>query len=271
MSSQQGISFLYNFTLGNRDLVNFGANIISVTSTAPGDFDKGNMTIDPLRQVWRSADVASWQEIVIKADLATAIDTIAILNHNLSETAVINLQGNISNSFVAPPLNIFVPWQKKHLIICQNFGQPYSYYRIRILDPSNACGYIEIGRIIGGTAFTFDKSNGEDINDDISYDWKDLADQARTEGFFRASTERIKLRALKVKFSKIRAAAAENDNWIALREMIDTVGISKPFLTIVDRLDPSFISLWGQLDDLPTENFTINRFVSMNLSQTEVW
>lgn len=271
-SGNEGISFLYQFDLGNKDLVNFGSNILYVTGTAPGDFDKANMTVDPLRQVWRSAAVAGWQEIIIKADLASRIDTFAILNHNLTENAVVQIQANVSNNFLAPPVTIQVPWQKYRIVLCQDFGATYEYYKVRILDPGNPCGYIEIGRIVGGQAFTFDKtSNSEDITDDIEYGWEDKADQLKTEGFFRVSNERIKIRSLRVRFSKLNSAPPNNSNWIGLREMIDNVGISKPFLIVVDRTDPSFISMWGQFKNVPSESFTINRFMSAPLSLEEVW
>lgn len=271
-AGNEGISFLYNWDLGNKDLVNFGSNILYVSGTASGDFDKGNMTTDPLRQVWRSASVLGWQEIIIKAELSSTIDTFAILNHNFTENAVINFQANISNNFLAPPINLFIPWQKFHIVMCQNLGANYEYYRVRVLDPTNPCGYIQIGRIVGGRAFTLDKTqNGEDITDDITYDWEDMADQLKTEGFFRASTERIKVRSLSVRFNKLMSAAPNNQNWKSIRVMSEYIGITKPFLTVVDRLDPSFISIWGQLNKLPSEDFTINRFVNLRLAMVEVW
>src|SRR4051812_11265271 len=99
----QGVSFLYKFDLGNRNISQPGANILSVTSTATGDFDKANLTTESLRQVWRSASILTWQEIVIEAELSSNVDTFAILGHNFSPDAVIQIQANISNSFTAPP------------------------------------------------------------------------------------------------------------------------------------------------------------------------
>lgn len=270
MSVQAGISFLYQFDLGNKDLVNFGNNIVYVTGTAAGDFDKGNMTVDPLRQVWRSASVIGWQEIIIRAELSSKIDTFAILNHNLTESAVIQVQANISNNFLAPPITFQVPWQKNHIILAQDFVSTYEYYKVRILDPANPCGYVQIGRIVGGRAFTMG-GGSEDITDDIEYEWDDLADQVKTEGFFRVSNERIKIRSLRVRMAKLQSAPPNNANWLALREMIDVVGITKPFLTIVDRGDPGFISTWGQFKKLPGESFTINRFMTTGLTIEEVW
>ena len=54
----------------------------------------------------------------------------------------------------------------------------YNYYRFRILDPSNPCGFIEIGRIVAGLSFTFE--NDEDISDEISVQPEDLAYKTKT-------------------------------------------------------------------------------------------
>src|SRR4051812_21280811 len=95
-----GIKFLYAFTVGEYDFTNPGANVISVTSTAPGH-DKKNLTTTPLRETWRSGpNIATWQEIIIKANSQTYVpDVVALLNHNLTELAVIQVQGSMTTSF----------------------------------------------------------------------------------------------------------------------------------------------------------------------------
>lgn len=262
-------SALYQFDVGNYKRSTPGSNIISVTSTAAGDFDKANLTNDVLRQVWRSTGVLGWQEIIIEADQTTAIDTFAILNHNFSETAVINLQANIGNNFLAPPVNLFLPWNKLHIVYTTPLGASYKFYKIRILDPSNPCGYIQIGRIVGGRALIM--QNNEDITDDVQVQWKDFAKRMDTEGFFRASNENVKIRTLAVKFSKLYTVATKNANYLALRDLFDYCGVTRPFLAIPNRDEPSFNSIWGQIEDIPDDSFGINQFVSLNLKVREVY
>lgn len=269
MSSQVGISFLHSFDLGNRNVNNPGINILSVTSTAAGDFDKANLCTESVRNVWRSADVLSWQEIVIQAELSSQIDTFAIIGHNFSDDAVVIIEANIANNFLAPPFQRTVPVTEDNIVLCENFADEYEFYRVRILDPANTCGYVQIGRIVGGRAFTF--TNSEDITDEIDIDTQDFADKSKTEGFFMASNEKVKARELAIKFSKLYTTAPNNVNYLGLKAMYKNVGTTKPFLTIVDRDDPAFCSLWGQIDKLPRDSFTINRFTSQSIKIMEMF
>lgn len=270
MSAQQGISFLYNFDLGNRNVLNPGINILSVTSTAAGDFDKANLCTESVRHVWRSeSPPLAWQEIVIKAEQKSRIDTFAILGHNFSDDAVVIIEANIANSFLAPPFSVTVPVTIDNMVLCQDFGDEYEYYRVRILDPANNCGFIQIGRIVGGKAYTF--KNSEDITDEIEIEFEDFADKSKTEGFFMVSNEKVVARDLSLKFSKLYTVAGKNENYLALRDMYRTVGTTKPFLTIVDRGDIEFATVWGQIDKLPRDSLTINRFVSQSLKIKEMF
>lgn len=269
MSETLGISFLYAFDFGNRLYPNFGDNIVSVSNTAAGDFDKSNLTTESIRQAWRSANCADWLDIIIKAEIKSRVDTVALLGHNLSPTAIVKVEGNNSNIWIAPPVSVSIPYSKKNLVLCQNLGAEYQYYRIRILDPANPCGFVQVGRIIGGRALTLTKE--EDITDEFSIETNDLADKIKTEGFFRVSNEKVKARSLKAKFSKLSTIQGEDDNYTGLRTMFDLMGTTKPFLTILDRADPSFLSIWGQLDKIPTDTFTVNRYVSFSFSVDEVF
>lgn len=264
-----GISFLYEFDLGNKQVLTPGANILSVTSTADGDFDKANLCTDSTRHKWRSNDVLTWQEIIIQADTISDLDTFAILGHNFTEEAVVQLQANISNNFLAPPVTITIPWQKYNMAWLTNLGDQYEFYKLRILDPTNPCGYVEIGRIVGGRAFTM--QNGEGMSDDFSISSKDFAEQMKTEGFFRHSNERVKAKTLGASTSKIDSKTPNDTNFVGLRNVFDAVGISIPLLVIADRTDPDLFLTWGQFRDIPTENYSTNRYVSMRFSFEEVF
>lgn len=269
MSAQEGMSFLYNFDLGNRNVNNPGVNILSVSSTAAGDFDKANLTTESVRHAWRSGSILSFQDIIIQAELASQIDTFAILGHNLTEDAVIIVEANIANSFLAPPFQRVVPWTAQDIVLCEDFADTYEFYRVRLLDPTNPCGFIQVGRIVGGRAFTF--SNNEDITDDVEIEFEDFADRAKTEGFFMASNNKVVSRELAIKWSKLFSTAPNNTNFLGLKEMYKTVGTTKPFLSILDRGDPGFCSIWGQIDRLPRESYGINKFMSQSIKIKEMF
>lgn len=264
-----GFSALHNFDLGNLNRLNPGSNILSVTSTAAGDFDKANLTRDSVKQVWRSADVVSWQEIIIEAEVESDIDTFAILGHNFTETAIVQIQANISNNFLAPPVTKTMVWNEQNMVETSSFGGEYSFYKVRILDVANPCGYVEIGRIVGGRAIIM--QNNEDIVDDFSIGYKDMAKRMETEGFFRASNENVKVRTLSVKFRKLYSIIGFDENFRALRQMYLTVGITRPFLALADRNQPALCTIWGLLEDIPDESYTVNQFVDQSVKIKEVF
>ncbi len=275
MASVAGISFLYVFDLGNRNINNPGQNILSVTSTAAGDFDKSNMFKDSVRQVWRSNDVLATQEIIIQADLSSKIDTFAILGHNLTSGAIIQVQANISNNFVAPPVTITaVPepnpdGNQSNIIIAQDFGAEYEFYKISILDPANPCGFIEIGRIIGGRSFIL--QNNENIVDQLQIRKNDQSEKMKTEGYFRQSNENIITRVFSSNFSKLDTTVGNDVNFLGLRALFKAMKTTRPFLMVLDRQDPTFLNMWGEFTKLPTESFAVNRFASFSITIEEVF
>ncbi len=269
MSITKGISFLSAFDFGNRNVNNPGANILSTPALASGDFDKANLTTESLRHVTRTADASGWKNFVIQAELSSQVNTIGILGHNFSSAAIIQVQANTSDLWTAPPVTITVPWVKKNIVSVSDLGATYEYYRVRVLDPSNPCGYVQIGRIVGGRALIME--DNEDITDDVTISEKDMADVTVTEGYFRASNENVKVKTLKASFRKLNNTTGENANLLGLLDMFDNVGITKPFLTILERANPSELSIWGQLDSIPTRKKTINEFTSLPISISEVF
>lgn len=272
MSSSKGISFLYNFDLGNTLVDNFGSNVIRVSSQAVGDFDKGNITTSSTREVWRSADALTTQEIVIKAELKTQIDTFVILGHNFTLGAVVKVEANIDDVWIAAPYTqqVAMDEETQNLVISNDgFGADYEYYRITILDPSNPCGYVEVGRVIGGRAFTF--TNDEDITDTYNVGNIDEAEKMKTQGFFRASNENVLRREFSANFSKLFSVTGQDDNFRGFRKMWKSVKTTRPFMTILDRDNPTVLNMWGQLKALPNESFGINQFASMPISIEEVF
>jgi len=272
MATNQGISFLYSFDLGNRLVDNFGSNVIRVSSTKTGDFDKGNVTSESVREVWRSDNVLTLQEIVIKADIKSEIDTFAILGHNFSIGAVVKVEANIDDVWIAPPFSqqVVVDEEVNNIILANGgFGGEYEYYRVTVLDPSNACGYIEIGRIVGGQAFTFE--NNEDITDTYKIANVDQSEKMKTQGYFRASNENIIVRSFSANFSKLFSVTGQDDNFRGFRRLWKTVKTTRPFLTVLDRDNTQIFNVWGQFKSLPDESFGINQFVNTPVSIEEVF
>lgn len=269
MSTKTSISFLYSFDLGNPHVDVPDQNILYVTSTAIGDFHVSNITRDALRHKWRSNSVLTMQTIIIKAEKKSNLDCFAILGHNFTETALIKVEANIANNFLAPPVTKIGVWAKDNIIIPTSFGAQYEYYKISILDVANPCGYIEIGRVVGGKLLSLIKD--EDITDNYKISYKDLSETMKTQGYFRASNSNIIQRNFDANFSKLHTEAGNDENFNALRTFFHSVKTIKPFLTILDITDPYAFNMWGQLTDIPDEAFTVNNFVSFPIKIEEVF
>lgn len=275
MPVSQGISLLHEFKLGNPNVGNPGSNILSVTSTATGDFDKVNLTTDDISRVWRSSSVLTQQEIVIKADVNTEMDTFAILNTNFTEDAIVYIEGGYNQAnWQAPPfrnrLIVDEDSDPCHLVFAsEGFGAAYPFFRVTVLDPTNTDGYIEIGRIVGGSAFTFE--NNEDMTDNYQVSNKDQSEKMKTEGYFRPSNENVIVRALRASFQSIETAVGVNANYTGYRRFYRNVKTTKPFLVIVNRANPNVFSAWVQLNTLPTDSFQVNQRVNFSLDAEEVF
>lgn len=269
MALNKSISFLYSFDVGNRHINNPSENILSVTSTAAGDFDVSNITTESTRRKWRSATALTEQTIIIKAEKKTDIEVFAILGHNFTDAAVVRVQANISNNFAAPPVTMVIPWNKYIMMTANPFGGEYEYYKISILDPANPCGFLEIGRVVGGRLLQL--VDNEDITDSYSVGKKDMSETMKTEGFFRQSNENIIVRTFTATFSKIYTTTGKDTNFKNLVKFFETVKITRPFLTILDMNDPYRFNIWGQLTDIPDESYGVNDFVNLPLKIEEVF
>lgn len=266
----QGIRFLSRFSLGSDDLNAPGLYVISATTTADGDFNKRNLVTNSLREKWRSGSIVSpgYNALVIEAnDLTDPIDTFALLNHNLSEDAVITLKGSSTTDFTSAPFSVTLEWNEKNIVWTGTTIVPFRYYEVRIVDATNPCGYIEIGKIIGGVALVM--TGDEDITDDFSISTDDRAYKMESEGFFRASNETVLTDTLSVSFDRLDTRV-NTTNYLGLKALTTYVRTTIPFLTILDPEEEGFFTIWGQLTQLPGRSFGINRYSSMKLTIEEV-
>lgn len=266
---EQGISFLYNFDIGNRNVDDPAIDIIESTETAEGDFAPENIWTDSVRHTWRTAECITPQYIVMKAQIKSKLDTFAILGHNFSADAIVTVEGNSSNDWNAPPVSITNSANPDNHIIAEEFADSCEYYRITVLDPGNPCGYLEFGRVVGGRAIIME--NYEDITDSYTVTYKDNSETLETLGFFTESNENITSRDLSCSFSKLYTTDGYDSNYVNLRAMFKVVKKTKPFLTILTRSNPNKLAIWGQLKSIPNDTFTVNDFVSMALSIREVF
>lgn len=134
----------------------FQDNVVLSASTSNTNFPVSNLA-DPRRtRVWRSNGVAAAGEsVVIDLQSAEEIDSFAIVfdpasGIKYSETAVIRLQANATNSWATPAVNVVVTPDDERQVLTHFFtsAEEYRYWRVLIVDVGNPYGYIEIPKIL---------------------------------------------------------------------------------------------------------------------------
>jgi hypothetical protein len=119
---------------------------VDATSENP-NYTADNLQNTVLAKVYRSvADTTT-----IKVSTAITASYFFILNHNLTSTATITLQGNDTDAWGAPSFSQSVTWHADKCYL--NFDEAtYNFWRVVITDDdTGADGYIEIGLLWLGT------------------------------------------------------------------------------------------------------------------------
>jgi hypothetical protein len=226
-----------------------GLNWIA-SSTLTGDFSPNNVNTDIVEQVFRSnntlnATLSCDTEIV----QGTAPDTIAILNHNWTTSAVVTLEGSNSDTFAT--IGILIPIEataiNSYYIAPTLPTQQFRYWRLSVADTTNPDGYIQVGTIIFGSAIIF---QGEDIVDQIRRRTRHFSDKVPTEGFTNISNDRAIKRAVSISFNSLDYGRG---NFANLMSVFETARTSLKCLWVPDPQDPGRFAVFGKLVDIPEE------------------
>lgn len=178
------------------------------SSTASGDFSPFNLNSDITEQQWRSApgvDVGVNLDCDTERPQGVFLDTLAILNHNLTSSADITLIGSNDSSFVS--IGITIPLQARdddeniYYVAPELPIAGYRYWRLSIDDASNPESQLAIGTIIFGAAEIF---FGECFVDSVEYQLKDYADSVNTEAFTNVSNSRAQKKILRLDFRSLQ-------------------------------------------------------------------
>jgi len=251
-------SALYN-TTNLRILVDFpsrgltGTNWTS-TSTQPSStdgFSVNNLNTDIVEQYWRSQTGILSATITCDTELAQGVylDTLAILNHNLSGSAIIILQASNDPSFATIPINEQLEYEVSNMYyIAPNLPQnAYRYWRLAITDTGNADGFLRIGTIIFGSSVIF---TNESFVDRVRFGQKQFVDKVYTEGFTNISNDRGKKKYLNLEFRNLQYART---NFQSIKEIFEYAGVSLKCLYIPVPLQASRFAVFGKLAEIPSE------------------
>ena len=100
-----------------------------------------------IKQLWTLTAAAQWIKFDAGNGNTLAIDTGAIAQHNISAAASIHLQGNATDVWTAPSVDIVATWSAGIILIDVGSIQTYRFWRFYIDDPTNTTGFLKIGRL----------------------------------------------------------------------------------------------------------------------------
>lgn len=237
---------LYDFPSRGSDGLSWTAS-----STMAGDFNVNNLNTDFVEQVWRSASGVKSVNLTSDTDLPQGVflDTLAILNHNLTTSAVVTLIGSDNPGF--SPVGITIPLTMERLnsyyIAPELPLNGYRYWRLNIDDPTNPNDYLEIGVIVFGEAIIF---QGECFVDEVRYGRTNFKDSVKTEGNTNVMNNRGTKKRVGLSFQKIKFGGG---NYRNLQTIYDEALTILKALWIPTPQYPSRFATFAKLVEIPEE------------------
>jgi len=252
---------LYN-TDNLRILCNFASRGVNpnnwvASSTAGADFSASNLNTDIVEQVWRGT-TGDKVGVTLTCDTGvpqgTFLDTLGILNHNLTTSANVELVGanapDFSGSVSITKLNMT---QENSYWIAPTLPlEGYRYWRITISDPTNIHPYLQIGTIVFGEAVIL---QGENYSNPIRYKRTHYSDKVDTEGFTASQNDRGIKRSLSLDFQSINF---NGGNYRNLSNIFESSRTNLKCLWIPTPQYPSRYAVFAKLSQLPDESHIDN-------------
>lgn len=260
------LRFLYDFPSRGINGLNW---VASSTATSSSDaFSVYNLNTDIVEQAWRSGP-GGVQNITCDTQDTGGVflDTLAILEHNITRGATVLLVGSNDN-FITTPFSEFLTVEDRNMYyISEDLPlQSYRYWQIQIVDPANPDGYIQIGTVVFGSSVVF--SSEENITEEVDFGITQYADTIFTEGFTNISNDRGQKRQLGFKFKNLEA---QSRNFVELRRMFEAVGNIQKVLWIPTPQDPSEFAVFAKMREVPRERHKQmgKHYVSLDINTDE--
>lgn len=277
----QATMVIYNVTqlrllasFPSRGTTALGGDNWTASSTAAGDdFGAKNLNTDIVEQVFRSVNTAVTLTCDTGISQGTTLDTIAILGHNLTSSAVVQVQGDKSSSFASPDVvfNLQVEVGNMYYIAPSfptGVENQNRYWRFIINDHTNPDGYVQIGTLVFGNSDIFTRS--ENFQNPIVRRPIHFKDEVETEGFTNVMNDRSLKETLKLRFDKLRF---ESGNFGILRSLINNSRTAHKVLVIPTPQYPSRHAVFAKLVELPEISHEAidedNEYVTLDLEWDE--
>lgn len=219
------------------------ANVVLSVSSEDVLYPKENLDALPVAQPFRTGlgDVAS-QYIDVDLGAAASVSVLALVGHNLSADATIQLNGGTAASPDGSIFNVTVSPRER--TAWRKFAaQVYRYWRIAIHDPANTDGYLSIGLLLLGAATTLSVGYVHE-----GWAWDDESNTREFQsglGVPQVGDTLYDLSRLQIEFSNVnRTEAAELRNWL-----VGLHGRKEPLL-VIPSPDYQTEALFGRLSSV---------------------
>lgn len=229
----------------------------AASSTASGDFGVNNLNTDIVEQVWRSNGVTSGLTLTCDTEVPQGIgvDTVALLNHNISTSGSVTLLGSNDPTFsvIGTTIPMVVLNEENMYYIAPEYPLvTYRYWRFQINDPTNPAGYIEVGTILFGSSTIF---QGECFVDELDFGYVDFADTVKTAGHTNVANSRAIKKLLGLEFRSLRTNRGNFTNMRRMfreeRTVLKCLWIPTPHAVYMDFV--ARYAVFGKLRQIPRE------------------
>lgn len=205
-----------------RDAIGFGTNDYTGSTSYTGPIS-----------AWHTEE-----GVVIDLQSAEEIDTIAILFDSrigikLSDAAQVYVQASATNSWASPGFEqeVFIDNTWDVITLFLSTPEEYRFWRIKVVDPQNAYGYIELGTIVLG----LDIDLGRCADNGFSINWDDLSKSQITDYGNVYVDVYPTLKELTFNFNILT-----EDQQIALESSYRRVGAREPIFIALDTSETLF-------------------------------
>jgi hypothetical protein len=224
----------------------------TASSTAAGDFGILNVNDDIVEHKWKSVSGVK-TGIVLQCDTGIPqgifLDTLALLNHNMTRSANVVVQG-ANNPIFSPSGESFtlqIDVENAYYIAPTLPNNGYRYWRITIDDASNQDNFIAIGTIVFGSSSIF---QGECFSNPLRFSKKNYVDEVFTEGHTNVGNDRGIKKTLGLTFEKLLFSGG---NYATLTNLFYSMRTTHKALWIPTPQYPSRYAIFGKISELPQE------------------
>jgi hypothetical protein len=228
------------------------ANWTTPQSMASGDLGKlQNLNTDVLEERIQSANGVTFLELRCDTGAGnTFVDTLAILEHNITTSATITVQGSDNHDFSSVKFQFVVnPTSPYAIYIAPELPTVAArYYRLLISDNTNPDNHIRIGTVVFGSAEIF--SVKECFENPVTFGRRHFKDEIEVEGFTSTSNDRATRRFLGLRFSRLDV---EGGNYNLLQEYFDFAKTDLKCLVVPTPTKPTVLTVFSKLVQLPSE------------------